>query len=114
MRSVAIVVCGVLLAGSAFAVEQPVVLKQAPGLDKVEGHCGSCHSLDYILMNSPFPTATTWETEVSKMINAFGAPIDGADAKIIVDYLKQNYGAEPRGSDRRSQLLLPGSLIATV
>jgi hypothetical protein len=26
------------------------------------------------------------------MINAFGAPIDQADAKIIADYLKSNYG----------------------
>jgi hypothetical protein len=26
------------------------------------------------------------------MINAFGAPIDQADAKAIADYLKKNYG----------------------
>jgi hypothetical protein len=26
------------------------------------------------------------------MINAFGAPIDQADAKTIADYLKSNYG----------------------
>jgi hypothetical protein len=29
-------------------------LKQAPGLNKIEVNCGSCHSLDYIPMNSPF------------------------------------------------------------
>jgi hypothetical protein len=29
---------------------------------------------------------------VAKMINAFGAPIDPADAKTIADYLKANYG----------------------
>ena len=30
--------------------------------------------------------------EIAKMIKAFGAPIDPADAKTIGDYLKQNYG----------------------
>jgi len=27
------------------------------------------------------------------MIRAFGAPINGDDAKIIADYLKKNYGS---------------------
>jgi hypothetical protein len=72
--------------------EQPVPLKPAPGLDKVEANCDACHSLDYIPMNSPFLNGTGWEAEVNKMINAFGAPIDHADAKVIADYLKENYG----------------------
>jgi hypothetical protein len=46
------------LASAAFADEKPVQLKKAPGLDKVEGNCASCHSLDYVLMNSPFPNVT--------------------------------------------------------
>ena len=29
----------------------------------------------------------------AKMIRAFGAPINGDDAKIIADYLKKNYGS---------------------
>ena len=76
----------------ARADERAVHLKQAPGVDVVEGQCGACHSLDYIPMNSPFLNAAHWDKEVAKMINAFGAPIDPADAKTIVDYLKQNYG----------------------
>ena len=68
-------------------------LKKAPGLDKVEGNCGACHSLDYIQMNSPFPNAALWDAEVTKMIKAFGAPIDDADAKAIAEYLKKNYGS---------------------
>jgi hypothetical protein len=76
------------------ANEKPVRLKQAPGLDKVEAHCGACHSLDYVLMNSPFLSAAGWDAEVAKMINAFGAPIDQADAKTIADYLAKNYGNE--------------------
>ena len=59
------------------------------GLDKVRP-CGACHSLDYVPMNSPFLTAQ-WDAEVAKMIGAFGAPIDQADAKIIADNLKKNY-----------------------
>jgi len=82
-----------LLAAPAFAEEKPVQLKQAPGLDKVEANCGACHSLDYIVMNSPFPNAALWEAEVTKMIKVFGAPIDDADAKAIVEYLKANYGS---------------------
>ncbi len=93
MRSIAIVLAGALMAAPAFAEEKPIALKQAPGLDKVEANCGACHSLDYIPMNSPFPTAAVWDAEVAKMINAFGAPISEADAKAIGDYLKANYGS---------------------
>jgi sulfite dehydrogenase (cytochrome) subunit B len=75
------------------AQEKPVELKKAAGLDKVESNCSGCHSLDYILMNSPFPNAALWEAEVTKMIKAFGAPISDGDAKAIVDYLKANYGS---------------------
>ena len=81
------------MAGSAAAEEKPVQLKSAPGLDKVEANCASCHSLDYVQINSPFPNATLWDATVTKMIKAFGAPIDEADAKVIADYLKKNYGS---------------------
>ncbi len=81
-----------LMVVSAAAGEEPVELKKAPGIDRVEANCGACHSLDYIPMNSPFLSAAGWDAEVAKMINAFGAPIDQADAKIIADYLKNNYG----------------------
>jgi mono/diheme cytochrome c family protein len=81
------------VASSAFAEEKPVELKQAPGLDKVEANCAACHSLDYIIMNSPFPKAAVWDAEVTKMIKAYGAPIDDEDAKAIAEYLKKNYGS---------------------
>ena len=77
----------------AAAQEQPIELKKAPGVDKVEANCSGCHSLDYIVMNSPFPGAALWDAEVTKMIKAFGAPIADADAKVIADYLKKNYGS---------------------
>jgi hypothetical protein len=44
-------------------------------------------------MNSPFPNAALWDAEIKKMIKAYGAPIDDADAKAIAEYLKKNYGS---------------------
>jgi mono/diheme cytochrome c family protein len=81
------------LAAPAFADESSIALKKAPGLDKVEANCAACHSLDYIPMNSPFPNAALWDAEVNKMIKAYGAPIDEADAKAIKEYLAKNYGS---------------------
>lgn len=81
-----------LFAAQAAADEQPVELKQGSGLDKVQANCGTCHSLDYIRMNSPFLDAAKWDAEIAKMIHSMGAPINDADAKAIADYLKQNYG----------------------
>jgi len=92
MRSIAVAIFAVALAAPSAADEQQIHLKKAPGLDKVEANCTACHSLDYVLTNSPFLNATQWDGEVTKMINAFGAPIDAADAKVIGDYLKANYG----------------------
>jgi sulfite dehydrogenase (cytochrome) subunit B len=92
MRWIAIFAALVLIPSSARAEEQVVRLKQAPGLNVVEGQCGACHSLDYIVTNSPFLDAGKWDAEVAKMIKAFGAPINPADAKTIGDYLKENYG----------------------
>jgi hypothetical protein len=94
MRAVSIAVASVLISISAAADEKPVYLVMEPGLDKVETHCSACHSLDYIIMNSPFLNSAVWGAEVTKMISGFGAPISEADAKIIVEYLKQNYGTQ--------------------
>jgi mono/diheme cytochrome c family protein len=81
------------LATPALADESKIQLKKGDGLDKVEANCAACHSLDYIPMNSPFPNAALWDAEVTKMIKAYGAPIDDADAKAIGEYLKKNYGS---------------------
>jgi mono/diheme cytochrome c family protein len=93
MRMFMLAIAAVLIALPAAADEKPVQLKKGPGLDKVEANCQACHSLDYIPMNSPFPNAALWDAEVTKMIKAYGAPIDDADAKAIADYLKKNYGS---------------------
>jgi mono/diheme cytochrome c family protein len=81
-----------MAAGIVLAQERRVALKDGPGRDKVEANCASCHSLDYILGNSPFMNRGVWDAEVTKMIKAYGAPISDADAKEIADYLAKNYG----------------------
>jgi len=78
--------------GVAVAQERRLELKDAPGRAQVEANCGSCHSLDYVLMNSPFLDRNAWDGSVSKMIKVFGAPINADDAKAIVEYLNANYG----------------------
>jgi mono/diheme cytochrome c family protein len=94
MRTIMLAVASlVLLAGSAFADEQAIKLKPGPGLDKVEGNCAACHTLAYIPMNSVYLNHAGWTAEVTKMIKAYGAPIDDADAKAIIDYLSKNYGS---------------------
>jgi len=80
------------LTTAAQAAEKPVELKDAPGREKVENTCNVCHSLDYIRINSRFMSAQTWQAEVNKMINVFGAPATPEDAKVIIDYLVKNYG----------------------
>ncbi len=78
--------------GVAVAQERRLELKDAPGRAQVEANCGSCHSLDYVLMNSPFLDRNAWDGSVNKMIKVFGAPINADDAKAIVEYLNANYG----------------------
>lgn len=93
MRNIGFALLVALTALPAAADEHAVQLKPGPGLDKVEGNCGACHSLAYIQMNSPFLNGAGWNAEVTKMIKAFGAPINDANAKAIADYLAKNYGA---------------------
>jgi sulfite dehydrogenase (cytochrome) subunit B len=81
-----------LAAGIVAAQERRLELKDGPGRAQVEANCGSCHSLDYIVMNSPFLDRNGWDASVTKMIKVFGAPINADDAKSIVEYLNANYG----------------------
>jgi hypothetical protein len=84
-----------LAAGSACAAEESqTVLKPGAGRDTVANNCMTCHSLDYIEMNSPFLDRKGWEGEVSKMITAYKAPVDQAKVPEIVDYLVRYYGVE--------------------
>jgi cytochrome c5 len=89
-------VAAALLAIAALAgAEEPKVdLKGGPESDRVRGHCSACHSVDYILMNSPFMKRATWEAEVRKMIKVMGAPIPETEVPALTDYLTKYYGVE--------------------
>ena len=93
MRIVALAFVAASIATGALADDQQIQLKKADGVDKVEANCQACHTLAYIPMNSKFLNAAAWNAEVTKMIKAFGAPIDDGDAKAIADYLAKNYGS---------------------
>jgi hypothetical protein len=87
-----VVAMGILFAaGSAFAQESKVMLRDGAGKDKAM-QCVACHSLDYIQMNSRFLDKAGWTASVNKMINAFAAPIPREDVEAIAGYLAQNYG----------------------
>ena len=91
-RSIFVALLAVAACAGALAQEKRIAFKDGPGLQAFQANCGSCHSLDYIVMNSPFLDRAGWDASVKKMINAFGAPISAEDAQAITDYLAQNYG----------------------
>jgi mono/diheme cytochrome c family protein len=76
----------------AYPDENRVQLKPGPARDLVLGRCAACHSQDYIVMNSVFLDSKGWETEVNKMVKAYGAPMEPEEAARIVEYLSTNYG----------------------
>jgi len=82
-----------LLAFSAYGGEESIKLAGGAQAAVVQLRCSTCHSLDYIVMNSPFLARAAWEAEVRKMIKVMGAPIPDNDVAPIVDYLSQHYGA---------------------
>ena len=65
-----------------------------PNLETYEKNCLLCHSARYVLMQPAFPRST-WEKEVAKMADAYGANIPEAERPKIVDYLVAVKGASP-------------------
>lgn len=94
MRCVALATCLFLLSLTAVAQEEKIQLKDAPGRDAVVRNCQTCHSLDYIVMNSPFLDRKGWEASATKMVKVMGAPVPKDQLPTIVDYLTANYGKQ--------------------
>lgn len=67
-----------------------VELNPGPGRDRVLANCLPCHSLDYIPMQ-PASTKAQWAASVTKMIKVMGARVTDDDARVITDYLGENY-----------------------
>jgi len=81
-----------VFAATSAAAETDIVLKDGRGKNLVFSQCAMCHSLDYIIMNATILDRAGWEKTVGKMINVMGAPINGVDKQVIIDYLARNYG----------------------
>ena len=77
----------------AYAGEASIKLADDPQAPLVRLRCSTCHSLDYVVMNSSFLARAAWEAEVRKMMKIMGAPIAENEVSPIVDYLTQYYGS---------------------
>jgi hypothetical protein len=64
-----------------------------PGSDAINNNCLACHSVDMVL-NQPALSKQAWAAEVTKMINAYKAPVASEDVGPIVEYLAALKGAK--------------------
>ena len=87
-----------LAAPKSYAVPEPTAELRTPkagthaeGFEAAQANCLSCHSVDYIAMQPPGKGAAFWESEVTKMVKVYHAPIDEAQAKAIAAYLADTY-----------------------
>jgi mono/diheme cytochrome c family protein len=71
----------------------PPDLPPGPGQDIFATQCVICHSARYVLNQPTFPRKI-WTAEVHKMVKGYGAPIDPAQEKVIVNYLVSWHGKE--------------------
>lgn len=90
-QRLALGICAVLACSRALCGEESIHLIDAPGRDLTATACVTCHSLDYIPMNAPLMSRTSWEKTVHKMIDKFGAPIRPEDVEQILAYLTAHY-----------------------
>jgi sulfite dehydrogenase (cytochrome) subunit B len=71
--------------------EENLTLRPGPGVETVQNNCLMCHSVDSISTQPPNRGKAFWEAEVTKMIKAYHAPMNDADAKAIAEYLVKTY-----------------------
>ncbi len=69
---------------------EPYFIEQ-PGRDLFIANCITCHTTRYIYAQPDFPRKT-WQAEVNKMIEKFGAPISPDNVHKLVDYLTKIKG----------------------
>lgn len=65
-----------------------------PGADAINNNCLACHSAGMVL-NQPAMPRAAWQTEVSKMVNVYKAPVAAEDVPAIVAYLDATKGIPP-------------------
>ena len=69
----------------------PFEVKMGKGFDAVNANCLTCHSFGYVT-NQGRQSKEAWRKKVDKMIVHFKAPITDEDAKIVTEYLFEEYG----------------------
>jgi hypothetical protein len=98
VRPDALAACALLAVSAAWPVtsqaadESGITLAEGAGRERVVTACSMCHSLDYIVMNSPFQDQAGWEKTVKKMATVYGAPLTAEETAAIVAYLSSHYG----------------------
>ncbi|MGB7555490.1 MAG: hypothetical protein WBM04_14050 [Candidatus Korobacteraceae bacterium] len=73
--------------------QYPGKIMQGPNVQVYEKDCLICHTARYVSMQPRF-SKTVWQSEVKKMVDAYGAPISEADQALIVEYLVAVKGLE--------------------
>ncbi len=76
--------------GGQYPQAEELTLVNAAGSGLVQAYCTACHSLAPIVRHSGF-TADQWASEVQKMREVYGAPIDDPTATQITAYLQKHY-----------------------
>ncbi len=71
----------------------PPEIPGGPNVETYSKNCLICHTGRYVLMQPRFPK-TVWQSEIKKMVDAYGAPIPEADQALIVEYLVAVRGVE--------------------
>jgi cytochrome c5 len=77
--------------------QYPPEIQQGPNVEIYSRECLLCHTARYVSMQPRFPKSV-WQSEVKKMIDAYGAAIPEADQPLIVEYLVAVRGVEAPAS----------------
>jgi hypothetical protein len=71
----------------------PSEIQPGPNVEIYSRDCLVCHTARYVSIQPRFPK-TVWQSEVKKMIDAYGTVIPEADQSLIVEYLVTVKGVE--------------------
>ena len=77
--------------------QYPPEIAAGPNVEIYSKDCLLCHTARYISMQPRFPKVV-WQSEVKKMIDAYGAAIPEADQPLIIEYLGAVRGVEAPAS----------------
>ncbi len=75
----------------------PPEIQPGPNVEIYSKDCLLCHTARYISMQPRFPKSV-WQSEVKKMVDAYGASIPEVDQPLIVEYLVAVRGVETPAS----------------